>query len=144
MITGIFKSILISLGIACIFQFFLYHIQSDVIHTFLKSNITNIQIALLALNTATLGIVLTKIRELIDKTGEREAFNTTRNEMLLSIKEQVALIIISLIIIAIESAKNLTFEISPEVFHTLLIASFTYSIIILYDTAKSVFVILDY
>jgi hypothetical protein len=58
----------------------------------LKSNITNLQVALLAVNAATLGIVLTKIRELIDKIGKSEAFEATRKEMMMSIKEQVALI----------------------------------------------------
>jgi hypothetical protein len=57
----------------------------------LKSNITNLQVALLAVNAATLGIVLTKIRELIDKIGKSEAFEATRKEMMMSIKEQVAL-----------------------------------------------------
>lgn len=142
--TGVIKSTLASLGAACLVQFFLHQIQSDFIFNFLKSNITNLQVALLAVNTATLGIVLTKIRELIDKSGQRATFESTRNEMLLSIKEQVALVAASLLIIAIESAQKFPFDIPLVVFQTALIASFIYSIFILFDTAKSVFVILDY
>lgn len=141
---GVIRTTFISLGAACIVQFFLHQIQSDFIFNFLKSNITNLQVALLALNTATLGIVLTKIREIIDKTGQRAEFQSTRNEMLLSIKEQIALVATSLIIIAFESAKNISIAVPSEVFQTTLIASFIYSIIVLYDIAKSVFVILDY
>ena len=141
---GVIKTTLASLGAACLVQFFLHQIQSDFIFNFLKSNITNLQVALLAVNTATLGIVLTKIRELIDKTGQRAAFESTRNEMLLSIKEQVTLVASSLLIIAIEAAKNFPIEIPSDVFQATLIASFIYSIFVLYDTAKSVFVILDY
>ena len=125
-------------------QFFSYQVQSEFIFSFLKSNITNLQVALLAVNTATLGIVLTKIREIIDKTGQRAAFDSTRNEMLLSIKEQVSLIAISLVILTLEAAKSLPVTVPAEIFQAALLASFIYSIFILYDTAKSVFVILDY
>lgn len=142
--TNVTKTILTCLGAACLVQFFLHEIQSNFIFEFLKSNITNLQVALLAVNTATLGIVLTKIRELIDKSGQRSIFDTTRNEMLLSIKEQVALVAISPLIIAVEAAKKFPFNIPTDVFQAALIASFIYSIFVLYDTAKSVFVILDY
>lgn len=142
--TGVLRTTFMSLGAACVVQFFLHQIQSDFIFNFLKSNITNLQVALLAVNTATLGIVLTKIREIIDKTDQRAEFESTRNEMLLSIKEQVALVAVSLFIVACESAKNLPTAVPSEVFQATLIASFIYSIIVLYDTAKSVFVILDY
>jgi len=111
---------------------------------FLKSNITNLQVALLAVNAATLGIVLTKIREIIDKTGQRAAFDSVRREMLLSIKEQVSLITISLVVLALEAAKSPPIMVPSEIFQALLLASFIYSIFILYDTAKSVFAILDY
>ncbi len=140
----VLKTIFTSLGVACAVQFFLYQMQSDFVFDFLKSNITNLQVALLAVNTATLGIVLTKIREIIDKTGQPADFSSARREMLLSIKEQVALIGVSLLILAIASAKNLPVVIPSSIFQAALLASFVYSIFILYDTAKSVFVILDY
>lgn len=142
--TDVLKTTFMSFGIACTIQLFLHQIQSSFIFDFLKSNITNIQVALLAVNTATLGIVLTKIREIIDKSGQRAAFDSTRCEMLLSIKEQVVLIAASLFILAIESAKDLPIAISSEIFQAALTASFIYSIFVLYDTAKSVFVILDF
>lgn len=144
MIVGILRSTFLSLGIACVVQFLLSTIQSDFVYSFLKGNVTNLQVALLAINAATLGIVLTKIRELIDKTGKRAEFNSVRKEMLLSIKEQVALIAMSLLILALATAKMPPFQISTEVYQTLLLTSFIYSLLILYDTAESVFVILDY
>ncbi|MGE8444802.1 MAG: hypothetical protein ACN6O1_01150 [Comamonas sp.] len=96
------------------------------------------------MNTATLGIVLTKIREIIEKTGRIENFESTRNEMLLSIKEQIVLVAASLFVVAVESAKNFPINLPSEVFQVALIASFVYSMVVLYDTAKSVFVVLDY
>lgn len=142
--SSIWKTMFASLGIASVVQFFAHQIQSEFIFIFLKSNITNLQVALLAVNAATLGIVLTKIREIIDKTGQRAAFDSVRREMLLSIKEQVSLITISLVVLALEAAKSLPITMPSEIFQALLLASFIYSIFILYDTAKSVFVILDY
>lgn len=144
MIVAISRSIFLSIGIACVLQFSLSVIQSDFVYNFLKNNITNLQIALLAINVATLGIVLSKIRELIDKTGKRDEFNLVRREMLLSIQEQVALIVVSLVILALATSKAPPFQLQVEVYQTLLLSSFIYSIHILYDTAKSVFVILDY
>ena len=144
MIKGILRLILTSVGIACFFQFFFHQMQSDFVYIFLKSNVTNLQVALLAINGATLGIVLTKIRELIDKNGRWEEFESAKMEMLLSIKEQMALIAASLIIIALATAKSPPFDLPLDVYQALLLASFVYSLQILYDTAKSVFVILDY
>lgn len=144
MVGNILKTIFLSLGIACFVQFILTSIDSDSVNSFLLSNLTNLQVALLAINAATLGIVLTKIRELIEVTGNKTVFDRTRNEMLLSIKEQLALIIFSLVVIAFSAAKNPIFQLSPDIYKTLLLSSFVYSLFILYDTAKSVFVILDY
>lgn len=141
---NVLKTAFLSFGIACTVQFLLHQMQSDFLFLFLKSNITNVQVALLAVNAATLGIVLTKIRELIDKTGQRDAFDSTRKEMLLSIKEQVALIAVSLFILSIEAAKSFPVAVPSYVFQATLIASFIYSMFVLYDTACSVFVILDY
>ena len=140
----VIKNILSCVGAACLVVYFMHLIQSDFIFNFLKLNITNLQVTLLAINTATLSIVLTKIKEIIDKTGNKVAFEATRNEMLLSIKEQVVLVMASMFIIAITEAKNFPFVIPMEVLQVCLIASFIYSIFILYDTAKSVFIILDF
>lgn len=144
MVGNILKTIFLSLGIACFVQFILTSIDSDSVNNFLLSNLTNLQVALLAINATTLGIVLTKIRELIEQTGNKAVFESTKNEMLVSIKEQLALIIFSLIVIAFSAAKTPIFHLSPDIYKTLLLSSFIYSLFILYDTAKSVFVILDY
>lgn len=144
MVSNILKTIFLSLGIACFVQFIFIRIESESVNSFLMSNLTNLQVALLAINAATLGIVLTKIRELIEQLGNKSAFESTKSEMLVSIKEQLALIIFSLVVIAFSAAKNPVFYLSPDVYKTLLLSSFIYSLLILYDTAKSVFVILDY
>lgn len=142
MIASIAKNFLMSVGIACLASFILVSIGSDYIFKFLQQNIINIQIGLLAINTATLGVVLTKLRDLVDKGIPLSRFSSTRKEMLLSIKEQMALIISALGILSLKDATSVPFKIPENILRILLITCFVYSLTILYDTAKSVFVVL--
>lgn len=142
MIDSILKSSMISVGIACLATFTLESIESRYLFDFLKQNVINIQIGLLAINTATLGVVLTKLRDLVDKGMPLSRFSSARGEMLLSIKEQMALIIVALIILSAESAASIPVRIPAELIRILLLSCFVYSLMILYDTAKSVFVVL--
>jgi len=142
MIASIMKSSLISIGIACLVTFLLEGIGSRYLFAFLKQNLINIQIGLLAINTATLGVVLTKLRDLVDMGVPLSKFSNTRGEMLLSVKEQMALIIVALIILSIESATSIPVRVPAELIRILLLSCFVYSLMILYDTAKSVFVVL--
>jgi hypothetical protein len=120
-------------------------LQTTFLSDFLRGNLVAILFGLLAINAATLSVVLTKIRELMDKAGKHDAFPKTKNEMLLSIQEQVALIVISLIALMVEKSPiisdkpNITLAIG-----ILLPACLCYSLAVLYDTCKSVFVILEF
>lgn len=143
MITSVLKSLFISIGVASILQYMFFKIESEAVFELLKANITNLQVALLAVNAATLGIVLTKIKELIDKKGVN-TFESVKAQMLLSIKEQITLIAASLIIIALISAKCPPINVEMSVYKVGLLTTFVYTLLILYDTANSVFVILDY
>lgn len=143
MILGVLKSSLISIGIAFLVQVALGLLGSRYIYDFLFQHMINIQLALLAVNAATLGIVLTKLRDLVDKGVDPTAFKGTKNEMLLSIREQIALIVVVFVVLSLQSAKNFSLMVPGEVFDTLLLACFAYELIILYDTANSVFVLLD-
>lgn len=140
---GVFQSVFISVGLACISYFALKAIGSTYIFDFLRDNLINIQIGLLAINTATLGVVLTKLRDLVDSGIPLSAFSKTRKEMLMSIKEQVALVVTSLALLSIGEATSMPFVVPIDLLQILLIACFAYSLLILYDTAKSVFVVLE-
>ncbi|RYD16242.1 MAG: hypothetical protein EOP90_05495 [Lysobacteraceae bacterium] len=139
---GVLRNALISVGIACLAYFGLSAIGSNYIFDFLKANLVNIQIGLLAINTATLGVVLTKLRDLVDSGVPMAAFARARSEMLLSIKEQVALIVAALTLLSLNEAKAIRLNVPTDLLQILLIACFAYSLLILYDTAKSVFVVL--
>lgn len=146
MMKQVLVNTLIALGIGYLCQLLQTVFQSQFLLTFLKGNLITLLIALLAINSATMGIVLTKIRELIDRAGTgNEVFQSTKDEMLLSIKEQIALIVVSVILLTIadsEIAKKAA-ELQ-QIYPVLLFSIFSYSIINLYDTAKSVLIIIDY
>lgn len=142
MITSVAKTFLMSAGIACLVSFALAGIGSDYLFEFLQKNIINIQIGLLAINTATLGVVLTKLRDLVDKGIPLSKFSNARKEMLLSINEQMALIISALGILSLSDATSISFQLPEGLLRVLLVTCFVYSLTILYDTAKSVFVVL--
>lgn len=119
--------------------------QSTFLNDFLKGNLINLLIALLAINSATLGIVLTKVRELIDKYGDHNSFTKTKSEMLLSVKEQFALIILAVLAqTALSSAILSDYTRLKDALTVLVCGIFVYSLMNLYDTAKSVLIVIDY
>lgn len=143
--TCIIKNIFISIGLGFIILQIQNAIGSKYVILFLKENLVTLLVALVAINSATLGIVLTKIRDLLDKNGNNGDFDKTKREMSLSIKEQIALIGISLILLLINDSKWLSNNTSATSFiEVIIIGCFCYALLILYDNAKSVFVILDY
>jgi hypothetical protein len=144
-IAQITKTSLLSLGAGFMCQLAQDWLASQYFNEFLRANLINILIALLAVNSATMGIVLTKIRELIEKHGHGDTFKSTRAQFLLSVKEQVALIASAILLLTVSQSKYL--EEIPNLdlfFGSAIAAIFVYSMTILYDTAKGVLIIIDY
>ncbi len=122
-----------------------YLLGSTYVCEFLKAHLVPLLVTLLAINTASLSIILSKLADIMEGSGRSDAFRRTRHEMLFSIKEQVALIFISLLLLMIsESAWIQGHERLSVIVETSVIACFTYGMLILYDTAKSVFVVLTF
>lgn len=142
---NILVNILLSIGGGYLLSQLQILLGTTYLTAFLKQNLITLLVALIAINSATLSIVLTKIRELVDKNNTQGAFDRTKKQMILSINEQVVLIIISMILLIIQDS---TFAKQSSEYGTLLnvliIGCFMYSVHILHDTAKSVFVILDH
>ena len=140
----IIKHILFSIGIGFLLYQFQIIIESTYLLGFLKQNLITIVLALLAINTTTLGIVLTKIRELIDKYDNKN-FKETKAQMLLSVNEQIVLVIIAILLFIISDsswlAANQNFKMLIDVS---CVSVFFYDLHILYDTSKSVFIIIDF
>lgn len=145
MIQHVVKTAFISLGIGYLAELVNSFLGSLFLHEFLKSNLVTILIALLAINATTMGIVLTKVREMVDKNGGGSCFQNTRSHMLLSIKEQIWLIVTSIIVLSVKDSEIVR-SIDQLAFfmQVLLIGIFVYSLLVLYDTAKSVLIIIDF
>jgi len=83
--SNIFQGILKAIGGGVILYLLQKAMQTDFLSKFLSNNLVTILFALLAINAATLGVVLTKIRDLIDSTDKSGSFAETRKQMLFSI-----------------------------------------------------------
>jgi hypothetical protein len=143
--TLILQNVLKALGGGLILFFLQRFFQTNFLSEFLRGNLITILVALLAINAVSLGVVLTKMRDLIDRGGRKDAFEKTKKEMLLSVQEQVALIIISTILFMAEKSPLLADKPNALLAINILIPScLTYALAILYDTCKSIFVLLDF
>jgi hypothetical protein len=138
------KNISLFLIIGLIITFLANWLQSDFISKFLSANLITLLIALIAINATTLSVVLTKIRELADRHGGD--FSRTATEMKTSILEQVVLVIFAGVIEIIGSSSLISSKLPVITFisNVFLTGIFSYAIYILYDTANSVFVILNF
>lgn len=146
MIYQVLKNTFFALGIGFVAVIICGWLETEYLMTFFSANLITILVALLAVNAATMGIVLTKIRDLIDgQDGGAGCFSETRRQMLLSVKEQVGLIILAILILSIDqspivsSISNVNLLIDAVV-----TAIFAYALMVLYDTAKGVLIIVDY
>lgn len=138
-------SIIISIGAGYLLAQFQMLIGTTYLTTFLKQNLITLLVALIAINSATLSIVLTKIREILDRKNIQGAFENTKKEMIVSINEQIVLIIVAIVLLSIQDSELIKNHSSYTfLLNVLLIGCFIYAVHVLYDTAKSVFVILDY
>lgn len=121
-------------------------IGTDFLLIYLKSNLTTVQLGLLAINTATCGLVVSKLQEIKEKHVGINIKPITK-QLLLSLKEQIFLIIIGVMLMLLIDS-NLFNQLSyceyiNFALETLLMAVFVNSVQVLWDTGKSVFVLTD-
>jgi len=119
---------------------FCYLIKSDFLATFLHQNIISLTITLIAITSAVRAIILSKLTE-IKLSNKQIDFSGTFKELKISIYEQVAMIVISILAITIGDSKLLICNPNiPTSFivNSILTAVLFYSIYILYDTAIAV------
>lgn len=145
MISQVIKMVVMSMGVGFLVQVVQSSLSTNYLNSFLSQNLITILIALLAINSATLGIVLTKIRDLVEKHGNAQCFNSTKKQMILSIKEQIALIIFAVIFLTIVSSDVLMhYENLKLLLDAAVVGIFSYALFVLYDTAKGVLIIIDF
>jgi|AntRauTorcE11898_2_1112593.scaffolds.fasta_scaffold01073_3 cobalamin synthase len=140
----VFKNIFICLGVSALIVYISYLIQSNYIFELLNQGLIIILISLLAINTTTSSVILTKLKEISDKN--KISFTNTIDQLHLSIKEQVWLIIVGLVFLIIGDSNVIRngFSQLENGINTVLVAVFIYAILILKDTANAIFVILNH
>jgi hypothetical protein len=142
---NIIFNILLSIGAGYLLTELQSFLGTAYLTNFLKQNLITLLVALIAINSATLSIVLTKVRELLDKSRQQGVFNSTKKQMILSVNEQVILIIVAMLLLIVQDSDFIKSHVEYVTFlNVLIIGCFVYALRILHDTAKSVFVILDY
>lgn len=145
MIGQVIRVSFVSLGAGFLAQLIQNWLGSQYFTTFLQGNLVNLLVALLAVNSATMGIVLTKIRDLVEKHGHADSFTKTRHQMLLAVREQILLTALSIVVLTLAQSpylKNI-----PNVhllFGACTCGIFVYAMTILYDIARGVLIIIDF
>lgn len=119
-------------------------IDSPYLMRFLDANLINLQIALLAINTTTAGVVLSRMRELMDKAGAN--FDLTITSFRQSTYEQIFLIFSSITLLTLINSTMLIGSVAHAKFilECLLTSVFLASLYNLFDNAKSIFIIISY
>ncbi len=136
------KSISLYVLVGLVVQWGSMKLRSNFLEVFLGGNLVTLLLALLAINTTTMSIIMTKLRDI--SGGNHGNFGRTINAMRESIIEQVGLIVCAIVILILKTSASLQSQALIFLANTVLIAIFIYAIQILYDTANGVFVILHY
>jgi hypothetical protein len=120
------------------------YLGSSFLINFLRANLLLLLPALMAINVTTAGVVMAKLRELGDKY--RAGFDETMKQMKLSFYEQVVLMFIAMVLLVLDGAEkvNINQHHMRAILESLISGCFIYSLIILFDTAKSIFIILRF
>ncbi len=120
------------------------YLNSTFLETYLKGNLITLLIALLAINTTTSSVIMTKLREISDAT--KGNFESTINELRMSIYEQIGCILLTVLFLILSSSDAIVgFHASIAFILNVLVASaFVAGLYALCDTAKSIFVILRF
>lgn len=120
-------------------------IKSQFLCKFLEQNLILLLVALLAVNTTTISVILTKMREIADNNPTID-FGDTKKAMQQSSIEHLFLIGIAVFLQILKGSPVVcsSFQYTGFVLDSLIIAIFIFSIQIVYDTAQSVYVILDH
>lgn len=138
------KAIVFVLFIGTGFNAIAIWLKSDFVSEFLCDKIVLILIPLLAINIATISVIMTKLKEIVEKFGGD--FNTTVNEMKISVREQLVLIGVTLLVLMLRGSDLIegVFPYHSIVFDSIIVSALIYSLDILRDTGNTVFHILRF
>lgn len=136
------KNISFYIIISIIITFLGFKLESKFLFKYLQENIIGLLLTLLAINTATLGLIASKIQDIVVKYPQMD-FSETIKQMKISLLEQIILIIISILCLLLMDSVIITYEFKKEIGNVFLVSILIYAINILWDTGKGVFVIIE-
>lgn len=119
-----------------------YWLQSSFLFDYLQSNIIGLLITLLAINTATSGLVASKMQDLTLQKPEVDLSEPIR-QMKISLIEQIVLIALSIIFMTIIKSELIQFDYKEKIFNGGLVLLLVYALAILLDTGKAVFIVIQ-
>ncbi len=136
------KNISFILVVSSSVVFFCNYLETQFLFLYLSNNLISLLLTLLAINTATLGLIASKMQDIVVSKPD---FNFTRtiNEMKISLLEQIILICISILTLILQSSKIIIYNNKDLVSNIILVGVLVYSINILWDTGKGVFVVIE-
>lgn len=119
-------------------------LESKFLLIYLGENLTTILIAFLAVSIATISIVSTKLKEVIDKYNAN--FSSTIKSLRFSIKEQIFYILLSIIVSVFCDSKSFMgmYSYSYQTIEVIFIYIFLLALYNIYDTANAIFIIFEW
>lgn len=136
------KNISFFIVVSIILTFGANFLASDFLFIYLKENIIGLLLTLLAINTATLGLIASKIQDIVVEQPKFD-FSETIKEMKISLIEQLVLIGISVFALLFIDSEKIMFEVKNDIGNVILTTVLIYSVNILWDTGKAVFVVIE-
>ena len=128
----------ISVAINAIFLFIL---KTPFFPDFMEKNLITMTIALMAINLSTLGIILSRIAAL---KVSPDFFRRTKDAMLRTIKEELVILVFSMLIVACKTSPVISCSEKDFIFGSLLTFLFVWLLHALWDVSKAVFLIISF
>ncbi len=136
------KNISFVLVLSTILVMFCNYLETTFLFTYLTNNLISLLLTLLAINTATLGLIASKMQDIV---VDKPQFNFSRTikEMKLSLLEQIILITATIVTLVLQDSKVVEVSHKTLVSNVILVGVLVYSINILWDTGNGVFVVIE-
>ncbi|WP_438966660.1 hypothetical protein [Flavobacterium sp.] len=136
------KNISFYIVLGIIITFLGKFLESDFLFIYLKENIIGLLLTLLAINTATLGLIASKIQDIVVDYPKFD-FSSTIKEMKTSLLEQIILICSSVVTLLLLDSNKIDFSYKTDIGNVILTTVLIYSVNILWDTGKAVFIVIE-
>lgn len=139
---NILKNISFYLIIGGALTLFGKYIESEFLFQYLSEHIIGLLLTLLAINTATSGLLASKIQDITVANKEMD-FSDTIKQMKTSLLEQIILIIVSVLVLMLVDSQIVVIAHKNDFGSVIICAVFVFAVDILWDTGKSVFVVIE-